>query len=170
MRRRLLLLACLCLAALSARGGDAEEYRLKAAYLYNFISFTEWPAGQGGPLQVCVYGPDPFGEHLDRLAARGVGGRPLVPRRLSSARDLAQCQVVFISRDVAGNLARVFDHIEGRPVLTVADTPGLAAQGVMLNLDLDQGRVGFEANLGSVQAAGLRLSSKVLRLASRVYR
>jgi YfiR/HmsC-like len=147
---------------------DLPEYQLKAAFLINFASFTEWPTGIGGTLHVCVYGRDPFGEQLDRFQGKRVGGREIVVERLNSVDGLHNCQVVFIAHSAIDNLPRVLENVNGRPVLTVADSPGAARQGVILNMRTDQDRVTFAANLGAARGNGLILSSKLLRLATEV--
>jgi hypothetical protein len=145
------------------------EYRLKAAFLYNFISFTEWPAGLGGTLNLCVYGADSFDEELDKLQGKNVAGRNVAVRRTNSLDPLTNCQIVFITQSTIGNLPRVLDSLKGKPVLTVADTPGAARDGVALNMVAEQNKVIFEANLGAARSHGLGLSSKLLRLAREVY-
>ena len=170
-QRKSRLLACLlgllCWVA-PLRADNLAEYRLKAAFLVNFISFTEWPAGMGNKLNLCVYGPDPFGEDLDKLEGKSVAGRRLAVRRMNSADALENCQIVFITRPVFGNLARVLDTLNGKPVLTMADTPGAIHQGVVLNMITEQNKIQFEANLGAAHNNGLVLSSKLLRLAKEV--
>ena len=148
---------------------NLAEYRLKAAFIYNFVSFTEWPAGLGNVLNLCVYGPDPFGEDLDQLQGRSVAGRSLAVRRINSVDALGNCQIVFITRPVIGNLPRVLDHLRGKPVLTVADSAGVAREGVALNTGTEHSKIIFEANLGAARDNGLILSSKLLRLAKEVY-
>ena len=148
---------------------SSVEYRLKVAFVYNFISFTRWPAGVGSPLNLCVYGPDPFGESLDKLQGRGVADYTLAVRRISSVDALAGCQVVFISRSAIGNLPHVLDSLKGRPVLTMADTPGAVHQGVAINMTTEQDTIHFEANAAAARNSGLVLSSKLLRLATEVY-
>lgn len=150
-----------------AAAQSVSEYQLKAGVLYNFIALTTWPEAPGGVLNVCVYGPNPFAGELGKLAGKKVGDLRLAVLSLHSASALAGCQVVFVSQPVLGNLPRVVDEIGGRPVLTVADAPGGHA-GVVLNMELEQGRVKFQANLPVARAAGLLLSSKLLRLASEV--
>lgn len=171
---KLRILACLlgllcCAPPLTVWANNLDEYRLKAAVLYNFVSFTEWPAGLGSTLNLCVYGPDPFGEDLDKLQGRSVAGRRLAVRRTNSVDALVNCQVVFITRPVIANLPRVFDTLSGKPVLTVADTPGASRQGVALNMDTEQNRIQFEANPGAARDHGLVLSAKLLRLAKEIY-
>lgn len=151
------------------RAEAPDEYRLKVAFIYNFISFTEWPAALIDTLNLCVYGADPFGEELDKLHGRSVAGRALVVRRLGSGESLAVCQIVFITRPMIANLPRLVDQLKGRPVLTVADTPGAARRGVIINMITEQSRIQFEANSASAHDNGLVLSSKLLRLAREVY-
>jgi hypothetical protein len=163
------LLSLLCCGQ-TALADNLSEYRLKAAFLYNFITFTEWPAGTGNTLNLCVYGPDPFGEDLDKLQGKSVAGRSLAVRRTNSVNGLGNCQIVFITRPMIDNLSGVLNDLNGRPVLTVADSPGAARQGVAINMGTEQNKVNFEANLGVARASGLNLSSKLLRLAREVYR
>jgi hypothetical protein len=162
------LLGLLCCVS-PALADNVDEYRLKAAFIYNFASFTEWPAGLGNTLNLCIYGPDPFGQNLDTLQGRSVAGRNLAVRRTNSVDALANCQIVFITRPLISNLPRVFDNLNGKPVLTVADSPGAARLGVILNMDTEQNRIQFEANLGSARGSGLLLSSKLLRLAKEIF-
>lgn len=161
------LLSLLCFGQ-TALADNLSEYRLKAAFLYNFITFTEWPAGTGNTLNLCVYGPDPFGEDLDKLQGKNVAGRSLAVRRTNSANGLGNCQIVFITRPMIENLSGALEHL-GSPVLTVADSPGAARQGVAINMGTEQNKVNFEANLGVARSNGVNLSSKLLRLAREVY-
>lgn len=175
VRRRLLqallgLAAALWLAA-PARSQDLPEYRLKAAFLYNFAAFTEWPAwpaDMGGNLNLCIYGADPFGTEIDAINGKKVGERSLTVLRKSTAESLKGCHLVFITVTASGQLPRVLDALRGQPVLTVADAPGAVHQGVMLNMTVVQGRITFEANLVAARSAGLNLSSRLLRLATEV--
>ena len=163
----LALLALLPLAPV-ARADDVSEYRLKAAFMYNFALFTEWPLEVGALLNVCIHGPDPFGKDIDELQGKAVGGRSLAVQRKAVGESLGSCQVVYIAPQAIVNLPRVLDGVRGRPVLTVADSSGAVRQGVMLNMAVAQNRIAFEANLVAARAAGLHLSSKLLRLATEV--
>lgn len=171
VRRTLGLIAALALLACAggARGNDLPEYRLKAAFLFNFALFTEWPTEVGPTLNVCVHGQDPFGEEIDALQGRAVGNRRVAIQRKPRIDGLKDCQVVFISSSAIGNLPRVLDALRGLPVLTVADSPGAARDGVALNMGVAQSKIVFEANLDAARAAKLALSSKMLRLAREVY-
>ena len=163
------LLLALCAVAPAARAADdLPEYRLKTAFLYNFALFTEWPADVGNTLRLCVFGPDPFGVELDGLQGKAVGERSIAVQRKTGLDGLKGCQIVFVAPAAAGQLPRVLEALEGQTVLTVADSPGAARQGVALNMAVSQNKVSFEANLKAARAARLNLSSKLLRLATEV--
>ncbi len=150
---------------------DIPEYRLKAAFIYNFALFTDWPETIGPTLLVCVVGRDPFGPEIDALQGKPVGAHNVAVQRRPGGDALQDCHVVFIAASAMPGLPRLLDGLRGRPVLTVADTPGAAAQGVVLNMALSQGGgVTFEANAGAARASGLALRSKLLRLATEIHR
>lgn len=165
------VVASLCLALgprLQAAEAQPAEYQVKAAYLYNFITFTEWPANAGAELTVCVYGPDPFGPDLDALSGKRAAGRSIKVARITTVELLDSCQVVFLAREVISNLPRILDQVRGKTMLTIADSPGAARDGVAINMVNEADRVAFEVNLPAVHAQGLNLSFQVLRLASEV--
>jgi hypothetical protein len=151
-----------------ARAADLPEYRLKAAFVYNFALFTEWPTAVGGTLNLCVYGTDPFGAELDGLQGKLAGARSIAVHRKATIDDLPGCQIVFIAASAVAHLPRVLAGLAGQPVLTVADSASAATQGVMLNMTVTQNKISFEANLRAAREARLNLSSKLLRLATEV--
>lgn len=167
-RLQLALALAVCLGAGPAQSDDLPEYRLKAAFLYNFSAFTEWPATVGTTLNLCVVGPDPFAAEIDPLNGKNVGSRKIEIQRKAGLDTLKDCQIVFVSAASIGQLPRVVENLRGLPALIVADSPGAARQGVMLNMNLVQGRVTFEANQAAALNARLALSSKLLRLATEV--
>ena len=156
--------------AAPARSNELPEYRLKAAFLYDFAAFTEWPADVGGTLNVCVYGHDPFGAELDKLNGKAIGLRTVAVHRTSDIESLKTCQVAFIPRTAIGSLPHLLAALGTLPVLVVADSPGAARQGAALSMDVADHRVSFAANLAAARAARLNLSSKLLRLATEVIR
>ena len=152
-----------------ALGADElPEYRLKAAILYNFVQFTEWPSEVGPALDLCVVGQDPFGQEIDALQDKPAGVRHLAVHRKTESESLKGCSIVFIVPASMGSLARFISDIHDGAVLTVADSPGATRRGVILNMSINQGKVAFEVNLKAAKAARLKLSSKVLRLATDV--
>jgi hypothetical protein len=161
------------LFALLSSGGlvhaeEPPEYRLKAAFVYNFALFTEWPADVGGALHLCVFGADPFGKDIDALQGKPVGARSIVVWRKTGVESLDGCQILFIAAPAMDQLGRVLDCLRGSPTLTVADSPGATGRGVALNMSVALNKVTFEANLPAARNAGLNLSSKLLRLATQV--
>jgi hypothetical protein len=147
---------------------DPPEYRLKAAFLYNFVLFTEWPTDTGRQLNVCVYGSDPFGAEIDGLQGKPVGQRALAVRRISQGEPVSGCQILFVAKRAIGTLAQLLAQLRGSAVLIVADSPGAAQRGAALNMSVAENKVTFEANLAAARAAKVTLSSKLLRLATHV--
>jgi hypothetical protein len=146
-----------------------SEYRLKVAFLYNFIAYTEWPERQSISLNFCIYGDDPFGEHLQHLRGKKTNEREIVIQYIKNIEDLAACQVVFISRSMVHNLNVILNQLNEKPILTVSDSPNASLQGVAINMSIKEGKVTFEANIASAKRNGLKLSSQLLRFASEVY-
>lgn len=147
---------------------SGNEKALKVAFLYNFALFTEWPPAVGSTLNLCILGTEPFGKELEELQGKAVGARSLALQRKASGAPLKGCHVLFVSAQAIGDLARVLEEVRASPVLTVADSPGAARQGVALNMVVVQNRITFEANLLAARSAGLGLSSKLLRVATEV--
>lgn len=171
--------ACVALCAIAAGVTtlDAQPSRLtaaqiKAAYLYSFGKFVSWPADAPetmGAFPICVLGSDPFGRDLDEvLRSATVSGRPALPRRLSDARDAGACRVLFVSASEEARVRAVLAQLEHAPVLTVSDLPDFTARGGMIGFVADGNRIRFSINLTSAQAAGLTLSSDLLRVAMAV--
>jgi hypothetical protein len=168
-RRGLLVLGLMCLwCTPAASSEELSEYQLKAAFLYNFAAFTEWPPQVGIVLNLCVYGRDPFGSEIDGLNGKSIGQRKLVVQRKTGLGALRGCQIVFVSAADIDQLPRLLDTLRGLPALIVTDSRGGARQGAALNMNLAQGRVTFEANLVAARGAGLNLSSRMLSLATEV--
>jgi hypothetical protein len=165
-----LSLLTLFLLATSSPGQDLDKVQLsvEAAYLYHFTRFVEWPPTDG-PLTVCVVGRDPFGATLD-LAMRDkrAGGRPLTVRRLGGPGEARACNVAFLPAGDEAQLGELTDAVEGSPVLLVGDAPEFARRGGMIGFYRDQDRVRFEINPAAAEAAGLRISSRLLGLSTVV--
>jgi len=176
MRTRILSIgAASCLLAMTAavltpqaHADSAEEYRLKAAFLYNFANFTDWPSSVGSTLAFCIYGDDPFGPHLDALVESPIGARRITLYRVRSADALPRCQLLYVSPQVIGNLPRLLDKLGRSSTLIVTDSPGALHQGAMLNMSTSAGKVTFAANLAAARNQGLGLSARLLRLATEV--
>lgn len=163
----LLVSALLAGVPLAAQPTDRE---VKAAFLFNFPSYVEWPArafsGPGEPLVIGILGDDPFGHVLEELVAgRTVQGHPLELRRLTRLSDAEAVHVVYLGFSDPADIAFAAAMLRDRPVLTVADGERLAEHGAMINLRLRGQKVGFDINLEAADQAGLKLSSQLLKLA-----
>lgn len=168
LRSTALLVLLLSLPGLAS--AQAPEYDLKAAFLFNFVKFVEWPpsafSGDRAPVTLCVYGEDPFGPTLDGvIQGERVGERSLLVRRPDSLDDLGACHVLFISRSESERLGEVLARVAGKPVLTVADTDGFLQAGGIINFVLEGSKVRFLINQKAAERNGLRISSRLLRLA-----
>jgi hypothetical protein len=165
MRRSLLPIIVLLFAATAAVHAQQPslEYRVKAAYLYNFVKFVEWPAASAsGPLTICVTGRNPFGSALaETVQGESLGNRPLAVR--SVAQPDANCQVAFIPEGTAA--APALRAARGIPVLTVGETPSFLSQGGIINFVVEEGKVRFDINQEAAMRADLKISSRLLRLA-----
>ena len=168
----LLLLAVLLALPLrvmpAAADATVAEYPLKAAFLYNFTLFTEWPDAAGG-VKICVLGQDPFGAELDRYAGRETPGGRISVSRVESAQAARNCQVLFIAASEHARMEQIRDQLGEKPPLTVTEANGFDRRTVMIVLVPAGNRVGFEVNLTAARQAGLNLSSKLLRLAKGVF-
>ena len=160
--------ASLAVVAGLAPASGLPEYQLKAAFLYNFANFTEWPASVGATVQLCVYGPDPFGTFLDDLEGAKLGSRKIGVRRTNQFDALAGCNLVFVAGPAVASLPRIVEAARGKPLLTVVEGPELRRRGAAITLTVESERVAFEVDMPAVREANLTLSSKILRLARDV--
>ena len=122
-----LLLALLLAVPGAAPAQTAEEYAVKAAFLYNFTKFVDWPAAafpDAGVFKICVLGDDPFGGSLQAIAGEQVGGRKLKVARTDSVSRASGCQILFISHSERDRIPQILAAVKGTPVLTVGDSMG----------------------------------------------
>jgi hypothetical protein len=165
------LLALISLSTLStAVQAQSNEYQVKAAFLYNFAKFIDWPTEVFGdsnaPLVIGVVGDDPFGGALDQaINGKSIGGHALTVRRLRWGQDLRSCQILYISSSERKHLSQIIQSLRGASVLTVSDMDQFNQQGGIINFILEASRVRFEINSRGANQAGLRISSKLLALA-----
>ncbi|HET6546334.1 MAG TPA: YfiR family protein [Rhodanobacteraceae bacterium] len=149
-----------------------RDYQVKAVFLFNFTQFVGWPSGAFGdsqePIVIGVLGDDPFGAYLDEtVRGERVDSRSLVVRRYRDTADLdaAGCQVLFISESEAGRLEQDVARLRDRSILTVSDLDGFVDRGGMIQFVTENNRVKLRINADAAKAAGLTISSKLLRVA-----
>lgn len=170
---RVLLLGTVGTAGFGGREARAQsaaysEYEVKAAFLFNFAQFVKWPSA-GGQMTIGILGDDPFGGALEKtVQGESVDGRKLTIRRARKAEDLKNCQIVFIANSEGGHLNAILSTLAGTNVLTVGDLDGFVKQGGAIGFISSGEKVRFEINTAAAQRAGLSISSRLLKLASRV--
>jgi hypothetical protein len=170
-------MACLGLCAgadgETAATSQADEYRVKAAILYNIARFVEWPAGAfadgGSPVVVCVVGADPFGALLeDALRGRTLAGRPVTIRRMQDVRE--GCHVVFIAYSEQRRVDDVIYRLGSAHILSISEVDRFTDRGGIIGLTTESGRVRFDINASAAERAKLTVSARLLALASSVRR
>jgi hypothetical protein len=166
-----LLLAGCCWAAGAQAAAANSEYQVKAAFLYNFVKFVEWPAdglGNPGTLTIGILGKDPFGEAIEEVRGKTAKGRRIVVLRLHGVEELKECDLLFVCASEKGRLPQILKAVQNARTLTVGDQDSFCQAGGMVNLVFVKNRVGFEVNLAAASRARLRVSSQLLRLARLV--
>ena len=166
-----LAMAALAVTAFHANAQEAvtDEYQVKAAFLYNFAKFVEWPSGALGrspAIAICVLGQNPFGRVLeDTVSGKTVDGKTFVVRRVSDGKSAALCQILFVSSSERSRLESMLGELRAGHVLTVGETDSFIDEGGIINLKLDSGKVQIQININAAEQAGVRISSKLLSLA-----
>ncbi|MFA7240073.1 MAG: YfiR family protein [Sulfuricellaceae bacterium] len=170
--RRLLwaamLACCAGLPTAHALAAPASEYDVKAVFIYNFAKFVDWPNKVGSEIRLCILGRDPFGNILDSMKGRAVHERKLEVRFIDSVASLGGCQMVYVSPSLEKNIDKIIAQARDQGVLLISDSEGYARRGAMINLYVDENKIRFEINLQSIEASGLKVSSKLLSLGKLV--
>jgi len=165
------------------------EYQVKAAFLFNFIKFVDWPkekaADNNSIITIGIIGKDPFGDAFDPIEGRKVKNRKLVVKRFKGFQELTRsagkdtdrlereiqtlrkCHVLFVCSSEKKQLKQIFESVEGRGVLTVGDAGGFLKAGGVINFFISEGKVRFEINATVARQAKLKIRSQLLRLAKR---
>ncbi len=181
-RWRVLLIALLLAVAGSgslggtaarAESGVSKEGQVKAAFLFNFVQFVDWPAaafpGPATPISIGILGDDPFGSYLEEIV-RGetVKNRALVIRRSRELDELKTCHVLFIGKSESARVAAALAALGEASVLTVGDADGFCAAGGVISFFLQGNNVRFEVNMAAAQRKGLKMSAQLLRVSKIV--
>jgi len=170
----LALCFALCGPTASAQGEQANEYRLKAAFLFNFAKFINWPsaafANAQAPFTLCVLGPDPFGEALDdAFSGKTIADRRIELRRLPTDADARPCHIIFVSRSQGRHVTDIVKTLRGASALLVGESEGFDSSGGTIEFTLEENHVRFRINPDAAARAGLVISSKLLALAKIVH-
>jgi len=165
-----LALSALVTPRATAIGRPDREYAIKAAFLYHFGNYVQWPP-EDCPTDkdrfvIGVIGDDPFGPALDAIAeAKAIQGRKVLVRRFASVQACTHCHIVFVARSATATLTDLPEPPWGTHALVVSDVPGMASRGAVVSFFTLANKVRFEVNPAAAKRAGLKISSKLLRLA-----
>ena len=175
LKRWLFLWAMLFAVRLEAppEAKPPAEYQLKAVFLFNFAQFVEWPTDAfpepQTPVVIGVLGDDPFGPYLDEtIGGEKANNRRLSVQRYRSIHEIKLCHILFISRSETDRLEQILASLHGAKTLTVGDADGFAGRGGMIRFVTERNKIRLKINLEAAKAAGLTISSKLLRPAEIV--
>jgi hypothetical protein len=152
---------------------EVGEYQVKAAYLFNFSKFVEWPpksfSSASSPIVICILGEDPFAGSLEEaIRNKTVAGRGLIVRSMAGLADGKSCHMLFVGLTEWRHSHPAIANLTGSGVLTVGETTDFTTSGGMIAFKLDAGRVRFQINLAAIRRAPVQISSKLLSLAEIV--
>ncbi len=168
----------------------SREYQVKAAFLYNFMNFVDWPEEKSSdsnePIIVGIIGSDPFGGAFEPVKNKKVKGKNVVIRRFEGLKEqkesdekdqeelnqeveaIRECHVLFICRSEEKKLKKTINLVKENNVLTVSDIEGFLEAGGIINFVMEDQKVRFEINVTAAKRAKVKIRSQLLRLAKRV--
>jgi hypothetical protein len=151
----------------------ANEYQVKAAFLFHFAQLVEWPpdAPNDGDqsITLCIFADETHLQDFQgTLEGKLVGTRVLHVHLLGRSNSVQSCNILFLSSDEEGRQAAILKSLQGRPVLTVGETSSFLSDGGMIRLRLEKDKVRFDINAGAADSSHIRISSQLLLLATSV--
>jgi len=172
-RRVLLGLALFLLHGEPPRAQRVDEEQVKAAYVYNFAKFTEWPANAfmsaNDPIRVCVLDDQPFHSQLMQIIRdKRIGDRVVLAVSVQNPEKARNCHILFINSTHNVEAARLFESLRGSSVLTVGETESFVDRGGTISFVTQDGQVHFQVNHRAATESGIRLSSRLLSVARKV--
>lgn len=150
-----------------------KEYQVKAAFLFNFTRFIEWPAdafaAADSPFILGVVGTNPFGSHLEEIIkGESINGHPLVLRYFKTSADVTPCHILYIALDNKEEMKKAMIQADALNALTVSDISNFTKQGGIIRFVTEDNKTRIRINLSAARAEGLTISSKLLKLAEIV--
>lgn len=147
----------------------SKEYQIKAAFLFNFMQFVEWPPtvfkDANDPFRIGVLGQDPFNAALeDTVQGETISNHKIIVEHAMQVDDLKNCQLIFISKSEKKHVTEILSALDDKPVLTVSEIEGFAERGGGINFYLEGNKVRFEVNPDAARHDGLKVSSQLLSL------
>ena len=166
----LILLTACSPARLPAQRDTDLEYKFKAAYLYNFLQFIEWPdtafATNSSPVVIGIYSQDPLARELGQLVeGESINGRKIIVQNFRTTRNIRECNVIFIPESQEGQIGAILSALDDMSILTVSEVEGFAQNGGAINFYVQDNKLRFEINPDVLKKVNLKASSRLLRLA-----
>jgi hypothetical protein len=171
----LLALACLTLTPSRAQEeGDSVETKIKAAFLYKFAGYIEWPKSAferaNAPLVFGVAGAEPVADELSAMVSgRTIEGRPIAVRKIAPGESTTGVQVLFVGKASGSRPAEMLAATKGKPILTVTDSDDGLAKGSVINFVIVDNKVRFDVALGPAESGQIKLSARLLSVARKVF-
>jgi hypothetical protein len=158
---------------ISAQSNPSGEYQVKAAFLFHFAQFVDWPPeafkDAASPLTYCTVGEDPFHGALDAsLNGKTIDGRPVRVLHFKLSQEVQPCQILFLGAPEKKSLSATLVTLGASPVLTVGESQDFIGQGGMIGFLWEDNKVHFEINLEAAERAKLKISARLLTLAKKV--
>ncbi|MEE8400109.1 MAG: YfiR family protein [Desulfobacterales bacterium] len=170
------IIICVTLSSWTSAHSESapdREYLIKAAFLYNFARFVNWPddafPDAHSPLSLCIVGKDPFLDALKTIKGKTIRGRKLEITHLARIENLEQCHMLFISASEEHRLPEILDTLREESILTVSDMSRFALRGGAIHFITVSSKIRFEINVDATDTVGLKISSKLLKLARVVH-
>jgi len=164
-----LLILRVGILAVAQEDSQPTEYQIKAAFIFNFAKFVEWPAAAfpkaSSPMVVGVLGENPFHDALEKtIKNKTVDEHPVVIMQFHSATEATNCHILFISSSEKARLPQILKQLNGTSVLTVSEMSGFTEAGGMINFVFEGTKIRFQINNDAANSVGLKISSKLLKL------
>ncbi|UII33179.1 YfiR family protein [Fulvivirga ulvae] len=155
----------------SAQKPIPREYQVKAAFLFNFTQFIEWPQNafstHDTPFTVGILGEDPFGVYLEEIVYNEkVEGHPIIIQNYQDIKSIKECHILYISASKSAEIQQIPEILKVKNILTVGDSEDFIIKGGVIRFFIDQGKIQLQINNSAAKASELRISSKLLRLAT----
>lgn len=169
----LALILCLAVTGSVRAESRAEEYAVKAAFLFHFAQFVEWPEGTfkepDNPLVYCTVGEDPFHGALDTtLSGKMTGGHSFQVWHLKQALEVQGCNIIFIGNEGRKQVPATLNALKESPILTVGESEQFLQEGGIIGFCVEENKIRFNINLEAAKKANLKISSRLLTLAKTV--
>jgi hypothetical protein len=152
-----------------AEAEASREYLIKAAFIFNFVKFVDWPSelfkDKAAPIKLYILGNDPFGEALATIRDKKVKGRRLTITRVQRVEEIKGAHLLFISPSEKGRVRQILQSLRNTPVLTISEIEGFGQMGGIINFITVEDKVQFEINSEQAQQHQLKISSQLLKLA-----